>query len=1717
MSAPVVASARRAAARAAPVRPLPNVVPLPRVVIVTRDDPEQSTGGVETFCRLLLRALPGSEVVAYSGAAGRRLICNEARDARAILPRLEAKVEELRPDAVIANGAAAWAITRKLARRLRVPVIPVYHGTYAGFGRAIASVAPLRALVARTYGAFLERRAGERRPEIVAVSARVAAEADALYGRRATVVENCASLAGTRRTSKRAKAKARAALELAADARVVLFVGRAERTKGFDLVTELARRRRDVVVLAAGVAPSASLPENLRALGTLAADLLAAAYAAADVVVLPSLYEGCPFALLDALHADRPIVTTATGCFERPGRHPFGIVLATAESEPFVAAVDEVVGRPERFTPRAAVGERFSFHRFAREWRTLIDEVAGRCKPPARAARPRRIALLEPAGRGGICHATRGLAEALARRGDEVALFTARDFEFETADLPFRVERLFDRWRTSLRRVVAALRRFQPDLVHLQSGTHPALHLGLLLVSRAATRAPVVVTAHDVVPKNASWSDAPFCRALYRAADRIVVHGAAPAAELARRFPAAARKLDVVPHGEYGFLAPDRKRQQPRANGPPTLLFFGYLHEEKGLPDLIDALPAVVKELPELRVVVAGTPELDVAPLVARARAAGVESRIDWRLRYVPADEVADLFTAATAVVLPYRAASQSGVAFLAGAYERPVVATRVGALPELIEDGRGGALVHGRDPAGLAAGILRVVREPAIARRMGEEHGRRCRAVGSWDAIAEKTAAAYDATIAEASRGGEGAPLAPRPRTRSRTALPFVTVVVPARNEEAAIAEAIESLIAQDYPADRVEIVVLDGRSTDLTRAKVQEIARRERRVRLVDNPGLIVSTALNRGFLKARGAIVARADAHSRYAPDYLRAAVRALDESGADVVGGPMVAGACETPFQRAVGRALASRFGMGGAAFHRDAAAEDAAAGEDASGPAESVYLGVFRADALQRFGPFKEALVRDEDDEWFARARARGAAIHLDARIASTYRPRDCARRLFRQYFEYGLFKPAALKSVRGSMKLRQLAPSGLLLAVALAALGGPWLVVGASALVAYGGALLAASARAAALEEHEPRWWSVLRQASVFALMHLGYGLGFLAGLPRRAPDESRAAMRLVYAGYAADPRTRRRWSDRGRGQAALVKERDRALAARIGAHFGNRTRALTILDLGSGDRDLAAALRELGIAVEQVVAVDLLAERLAANPARARAAADGRLLPFRDESFDVVVQCTLLSSLPAEAARRLVAAEMVRVCRHGGLALSYDARLKNPFNRNVRRLSRREQRELFAGCEVAFEALTPLPPLVRRLPALAPWLARRKALCAFDLASIVRPPAPAPRGEIPFHRAALRESDVEAVAATLRSGWLTTGPRTRELEAELAKLCGRQHALCVSSATAALFLLYKGAGVAPGDEVLVPAMTFVATAEVAVHLGARPIFVDVDEETLLLDPDDLARKISPRAKLIAPVHYAGQPCAMGPILEVARAHRLAVVEDAAHCLTGRDGERRPGEGTLGAALSFYATKELPTGEGGAIVTDDESVVVRARRASLHGISRPAWTRMQVGARAVYDVEEIGWKMNLPDVLAALGLAQVGRMIVQRERREALARRYDERLRGLPGIRPLAVRSGCTSARHLYVVRVDATAAGLGRDELAAELGRFRVGTSVHFVPLPGMTVFRRLFGTRPDDCPRAARAGREVLSLPLYPDLTEAEVDEVAAAIRAIVEARAP
>lgn len=364
------------------------------------------------------------------------------------------------------------------------------------------------------------------------------------------------------------------------------------------------------------------------------------------------------------------------------------------------------------------------------------------------AEAPLRVALLEPAGRGGIHHYSRALATALAAAGAAVTLVTAHDHEFRADDArqppPFAVAPQFARLATRPRALLRTLRELAPDLLHLQSGTHPLLHLGLLRAAQAATGAPAIVTAHDLQPKNSGRFGAWCAARLHAAAAAIVVHSESLRADLVSRQPRLARRVVVVPHGDYTFLAPPAARLPATAGAPPTLLFFGHIHPEKGLADLVAALPAIAAAQPAVRLIVAGKLEQEFAPLARLAQELGVSERIDWRLGYVPAAALPALFAAATVVVLPYRAAAQSGVLFLAAACEKPVLATRVGALPETVVDGESGRLVAPENPAALAAAAAELIGNRSEAAEMGKKLAQRCRTEGSWSAIAAQTLALY-------------------------------------------------------------------------------------------------------------------------------------------------------------------------------------------------------------------------------------------------------------------------------------------------------------------------------------------------------------------------------------------------------------------------------------------------------------------------------------------------------------------------------------------------------------------------------------------------------------------------------------------------------------------------------------------------------------------------------------------------------------------------------------------------------------------------------------------------------------------------------------------------------------------------------------------------------------------------------------------------------------
>jgi dTDP-4-amino-4,6-dideoxygalactose transaminase len=378
----------------------------------------------------------------------------------------------------------------------------------------------------------------------------------------------------------------------------------------------------------------------------------------------------------------------------------------------------------------------------------------------------------------------------------------------------------------------------------------------------------------------------------------------------------------------------------------------------------------------------------------------------------------------------------------------------------------------------------------------------------------------------------------------------------------------------------------------------------------------------------------------------------------------------------------------------------------------------------------------------------------------------------------------------------------------------------------------------------------------------------------------------------------------------------------------------------------------------------------------------------------------------------------------------------------------------------------------------------------------------------------LPFAWPDIGEEEIAAVVACLRSGWVTTGPATRQFEQEFRTyLGGEVETISVNSATAGLHLALECLGIGPGDEVIVPTLTFTATAEVVRYLGATPVFVDVDPATLNLSPTAVEAAITGRSRAIVPVHYAGMACDMDALLEVARAHGLRVVEDAAHAFPTRYRGRLVG--TLDSDItvfSFYANKTMTTGEGGMVVTRDPELARRIRLMRLHGISQDAFNRYVSKTPAwFYEVVAAGFKYNLTDIASAIGIEQLRKIDNFLARREQLARRYDEALRGLPLVLPPRPDAGSTHAWHLYVIRL-AAGARLRRDELINELSQRGIGTSVHFIPLHRQPYWRDTCALTPAQFPVAEASYHAMLTLPLYTRMTDADQERVIAAMHELL-----
>jgi dTDP-4-amino-4,6-dideoxygalactose transaminase len=367
-------------------------------------------------------------------------------------------------------------------------------------------------------------------------------------------------------------------------------------------------------------------------------------------------------------------------------------------------------------------------------------------------------------------------------------------------------------------------------------------------------------------------------------------------------------------------------------------------------------------------------------------------------------------------------------------------------------------------------------------------------------------------------------------------------------------------------------------------------------------------------------------------------------------------------------------------------------------------------------------------------------------------------------------------------------------------------------------------------------------------------------------------------------------------------------------------------------------------------------------------------------------------------------------------------------------------------------------------------------------------------------------------EREKQLVLETLDSGWITTGARAHELARRIAERAGARHGLAVSSCTGALHLTLAALGIGPGDEVITSTYTFAASVNVIEHVRATPVLVDVEPDTLCMDPRAVERAVTPRTRALMPVHYGGHPCDMEPLLELAARRGIFVVEDAAHAL-GAAWRGRP-IGSLGTAtaFSFYSIKNLTTGEGGAVVTDDDALLERMTMLSLHGMSRDAWKRYAATGSWFYEVVASGFKYNLSDVLAAIGLGQLERFDAFQRRRAELAALYHRLLADVPEVRRPATRPDVTHAWHLYPIALELERLSCDRARFVEELRLENIGTTVNFIPIHLHPYFRDSLGLVEGAFPIAEDAYRRAVTLPLFPRMTDGDVEDVCAAIRKVV-----
>ena len=374
------------------------------------------------------------------------------------------------------------------------------------------------------------------------------------------------------------------------------------------------------------------------------------------------------------------------------------------------------------------------------------------------------------------------------------------------------------------------------------------------------------------------------------------------------------------------------------------------------------------------------------------------------------------------------------------------------------------------------------------------------------------------------------------------------------------------------------------------------------------------------------------------------------------------------------------------------------------------------------------------------------------------------------------------------------------------------------------------------------------------------------------------------------------------------------------------------------------------------------------------------------------------------------------------------------------------------------------------------------------------------------------FGEPLIGEEEINEVVASMRSGWLGTGPKVIRFQEDFAAYRGAPHAVAVNSCTAALHLSMLAVDVGPGDEVITTPLTFCATVNAIIHTGATPVLADVDPRTMNIDPDQVRRVITPRTKAIVPVHFAGRPCEMDALCEIAKTHQLTIIEDCAHAIeTAYKGRSAGLFGDYGC-FSFYVTKNITTAEGGMILTREQRNAERIRTLALHGMSQDAWKRFSDEGYNHYRVVEAGFKYNMTDLQAAIGLHQLRKVTKFWKRRQELWRYYERALADLPISLPEGPAPDTVHGYHLYTILVDEAKTGISRDAFLSAMHALHIGTGVHYLSIPEHSYYRERFGWRPEAYPNAQRIGQQTVSLPLSPKLTDSDARDVVEAVKAVL-----